>query len=166
VDLNILYVLTGSNLGDRERFLAEARRATEQRIGRLTGTSSLYETAAWGNTGQPPFLNQVIRLESRLSAEEVLAELIAIERELGRERRERWAPRTVDLDLLFFNAEVIKHDGLEVPHPRLHLRRFTLAPLNELAPDLVHPVLGRSMKELLERVEDPLSVRIFAPEQS
>lgn len=166
MDLHVVYVLSGSNLGDRVSQLEHARSEVERRIGRMTGSSALYETAAWGKTDQPAFLNQVIRLETRLSAADVLEQLLSVEHALGRERRERWAPRTVDLDLLFFDTEVLALDGLEVPHPRLHLRRFTLEPMVELAPDFVHPVFRLSMKELLDRVDDPLSVRIFAPTSS
>ena len=165
MDLNIIYVLTGSNLGERELFLEKARKELARRVGELTGVSSLYETAAWGKTDQPAFLNQVLRLETPLSATVVMELLHTIERLLGRERREQWEPRTVDLDLLFFNDSILKINDLQVPHPRLHLRRFTLAPLAEIAPALVHPELKLSMKELLDRVDDPLSVRIFAAGQ-
>ena len=142
------FVGLGSNLGDRERNLHEAvERLTE--IG-LVGVSAFRDTDPVGVVEQPNFLNAVAELSSDLSPRELLDRLLQIERELGRDRtkKERWGPRTIDLDLLLYGDEVVDEPGLTVPHPRLAERRFVLEPLHELAPDLVLPD-GRRIKDLL-----------------
>jgi len=149
----VAYIGLGSNVGDRIGHLEEAIR----RIGNLPDTevesvSSAYDTAPIGRTDQPRFLNAVVRVRTGLSPRELLGELLRIERELGRERKERWGPRTVDLDLLLYDDRVISEPGLQVPHPRLHERAFVLVPLEELDPRLVHPVLGKTVRELSEEV--------------
>jgi 2-amino-4-hydroxy-6-hydroxymethyldihydropteridine diphosphokinase len=140
------YVGLGANLGDRE---ATIRAALEALPG-LVAVSSLRETDPVGVTDQPRFLNGVAAVETELSARELLDALLEIERELGRERRERWGPRTIDLDLLLFGEEQIDERGLSVPHPRLHERRFALEPLSELAPDALIPGRGRVADVLAE----------------
>lgn len=149
----IAYIGLGSNIEDRIGYLKEAIR----RIGNLPDTevesaSSAYDTEPMGRTDQPRFLNAVVRVRTWLPPERLLEGLLRIERELGRERKERWGPRTVDLDLLLYDDRVISKPGLQVPHPRLHERAFVLVPLAELDPELVHPVLGRTLKELSEEV--------------
>lgn len=131
----------GSNLGDRERTID---RALALLPGFVTA-STLRETAPVGVVEQPPFLNGAARLETELSAPELLERLLEIERLLGRERRERWGPRTIDLDLLLYGDAVIDEPGLTVPHALLHERRFVLEPLGELDPGLVVPGRGRVM---------------------
>jgi 2-amino-4-hydroxy-6-hydroxymethyldihydropteridine diphosphokinase len=133
------YVGLGANLGDRE---ATIRAALEALPG-VVAVSSLRETDPVGVTDQPQYLNGVAALETGLSPRELLDALLAVERELGRERRERWGPRTIDLDLLLYGEETIDEPGLTVPHPRLHERRFALEPLSELAPDALIPGRGR-----------------------
>jgi 2-amino-4-hydroxy-6-hydroxymethyldihydropteridine diphosphokinase len=143
-----VYVGLGSNLGDRERNLREAFQRLEQ-IG-LLRASELRETDPVGFTEQPKFLNAAAELETHLSAREVLDRLLAIERELGRDRasERRWGPRTIDLDLLLYGDETIDEPGLKVPHPLLAERRFVLEPLHELDPELGLPD-GRRIKDLL-----------------
>jgi 2-amino-4-hydroxy-6-hydroxymethyldihydropteridine diphosphokinase len=140
------YVGLGANLGDRE---ATIRAALEALPG-VVAVSSLRETDPVGVTDQPQYLNGVAALETGLSPRELLDALLAVERELGRERRERWGPRTIDLDLLLYGEETIDEPGLTVPHPRLHERRFALEPLSELAPDALIPGRGRVAAVLAE----------------
>jgi 2-amino-4-hydroxy-6-hydroxymethyldihydropteridine diphosphokinase len=143
------YVGVGANLGDRE---ATIRAALEALPG-LVGVSKLRETDPVGVVDQPPFLNAAAVLETELAPRELLDTLLAVERELGRERRERWGPRTIDLDLLLYGAETIDEPGLTVPHPRLHERRFALEPLLDLDPELAIPGRGR-VTDVLERLSD------------
>jgi 2-amino-4-hydroxy-6-hydroxymethyldihydropteridine diphosphokinase len=133
------YVGVGANLGDRE---ATIRAALEALPG-LVGVSKLRETDPVGVVDQPPFLNAAAVLETELAPRELLDTLLAVERELGRERRERWGPRTIDLDLLLYGDKTIDEPGLTVPHPRLHERRFALEPLLDLDPELAIPGRGR-----------------------
>jgi 2-amino-4-hydroxy-6-hydroxymethyldihydropteridine diphosphokinase len=142
------YVGLGSNLGERE----ETIRAAVAALPGVVAVSHLRETDPVGLTEQPRFLNGVAALETRLSARELLDTLLAIELQLGRERRERWGPRTIDLDLLLYGEAEIDEPGLTVPHPRLHERRFALEPLAELAPGLRVPGRG-AVDELLAELD-------------
>jgi 2-amino-4-hydroxy-6-hydroxymethyldihydropteridine diphosphokinase len=127
--------------------------------GRVTYISSLYETAAWGNTNQPAFYNQAICVETTLEPENLLARLLTIEIEMGRVREEKYGPRTIDLDILMVNDIVLDSPTLTIPHPQLHNRRFALLPLIEIAPTLLHPVLDKTMHELLLNCPDTLDVQ-------
>jgi 2-amino-4-hydroxy-6-hydroxymethyldihydropteridine diphosphokinase len=132
------YVGVGANLGDREATI----RAALDALPGVVGVSTLRETDPVGVVDQPPFLNGAAVLETELPPRELLEILLAVERELGRERRERWGPRTIDLDLLLYGDESIDEPGLTVPHPRLHERRFALEPLLDLDPELSIPGRG------------------------
>jgi 2-amino-4-hydroxy-6-hydroxymethyldihydropteridine diphosphokinase len=152
------YVGLGSNLGDRAAYLLLGLSA----LSRLPKThllrlSPVYETAPVGPP-QPPYLNMVAELETELSPKGLLAEMLRVEKALGRERRERWGPRTLDLDLLLYGDLVLEEEGLSVPHPRLHERAFVLVPLLDLLPEGRHPLLGQSFAELLASL-DASSVR-------
>jgi 2-amino-4-hydroxy-6-hydroxymethyldihydropteridine diphosphokinase len=152
------YVGLGSNLGDRAAYLLLGLSA----LSRLPKThllrlSPVYETNPVGPP-QPPYLNMVAELETELSPKGLLAEMLRIEKALGRERRERWGPRTLDLDLLLYGDLVLEEAGLSVPHPRLHERAFVLVPLLDLLPEGRHPLLGQSFAELLASL-DASSVR-------
>jgi len=127
--------------------------------GRVTSISSLYETAAWGNTNQPAFYNQAICVETTLEPENLLSRLLTIEIEMGRVREEKYGPRTIDLDILMVNDIVLDSPTLTIPHPQLHNRRFALLPLIEIAPTLLHPVLDKTMQELLLNCPDTLDVQ-------
>jgi 2-amino-4-hydroxy-6-hydroxymethyldihydropteridine diphosphokinase len=138
------YVGLGANLGPREVTLLRAVDLLASADGvEVVSVSRLRDTEPVGVVGQPQFLNGAVALDTSLSARDLLALLLAVERELGRVRAERWGPRTVDLDLLVYGDEVVDEPGLRVPHPRLRERRFALEPLAELDPDLVIPGLGR-----------------------
>jgi 2-amino-4-hydroxy-6-hydroxymethyldihydropteridine diphosphokinase len=152
----------GSNLGDREANLARARRRLGERGFRILRESALYETEPVGGPPQGPFLNQVVAGETALDPHRLLAACLEIERELGRVRAVKDGPRSIDLDLLFFGDRVLDTPQLVLPHPRLHLRRFVLAPLAEIAPELSHPRLRASAAELLRRCADTAQVRPLA----
>lgn len=154
----LAYLLLGSNLGERAVRLAQARRDLAATAGRLVAASALYETAAWGVEDQPAFLNQVLAIETCLDAPTLLAACLAAEQQQGRERRARWAARTLDVDILLFGQAVIATPSLTVPHPALPARRFALIPLAELDPQLVHPQLHRTIGQLLAVCPDPLAV--------
>jgi 2-amino-4-hydroxy-6-hydroxymethyldihydropteridine diphosphokinase len=142
--MNNVFLLLGSNLGNRRHFLQEAIKLIEQQVAPVIKISSIYETQSWGKTDAPDYLNQVVVIETAISAREVLRQILAIELILGRRREEKWGSRTIDIDILFYGTKIINEEGLHVPHPELHKRRFTLEPLAEIAPDLVHPAINKS----------------------
>lgn len=148
-------------MGDSEQRLLEATSNIAQEIGRITDRSSLYSTAAWGESNQPDFLNQIIIVESEIAALPLLEIILSIEKKMGRVRTTKNAPRVIDIDILFFNKEVITTAILTVPHPEIENRRFVLIPLNELSPDLGHPVSGLPMSSLLKACTDILAVKKF-----
>lgn len=152
------YLLTGTNLGERERNLAQARILIEQSAGTISAVSALYETAAWGKTDQPSFLNQALKLETRLDAPRLLEQLLKIEETIGRLRKEKYGPRVIDIDLLLFNDQIVNDPSVTVPHPQLPNRRFALAPLTEIAANIIHPVLKKSIRQLLDECIDSLPV--------
>lgn len=151
---NKVYLLTGSNVGDSSALLKEAKLAIQKQVGEIEAASQLYKTAPWGNTNQQDFLNQVLAVNTNLSATDVLKIILNIELQMGRTREKKWAPRTIDIDILFFNNEFIQEDNLIVPHPLLHQRRFTLVPLAEIAPNYSHPLLHQSIFNLLQHCND------------
>lgn len=161
---NKAYLLIGGNLGDRLVYLNQARALLELHSGKEISCSRIYETAAWGKEDQSPFLNQVLLLSTSLTAEELLKNILHAEIEMGRERREKYGARIIDIDILLFNAEIYDEPDLKVPHPQLPGRRFALAPLAEIAPDFIHPVLKKSFSVLLDECPDPLRVTIFEPD--
>jgi 2-amino-4-hydroxy-6-hydroxymethyldihydropteridine diphosphokinase len=156
--MNNVYLLIGGNMGDRMAMLKSAADAVEKQCGNIRAYSSIYRTAAWGYTDQPDFYNQCLHLQTTLSAQALMKSLLGIETELGRVRTEKMGPRYIDIDILLFNDEIINEPQLEIPHPRLHLRRFALIPLAELAPEFVHPVLHKTIRQLLADCPDELDV--------
>ena len=137
--MTVAYLGLGSNVGDRARNLAEARRLLGDRGARLLRQSSVLETEPFGVTEQPPFLNQVIEVEWAATARELLAVAKSVESALGRTASYRWGPREIDVDILLFGGEVVDDPDLVIPHPGLRVREFVLKPLAELRPDLVAP---------------------------
>jgi 2-amino-4-hydroxy-6-hydroxymethyldihydropteridine diphosphokinase len=157
--MNKAYLLTGGNEGDRYLNLQQARTNIEHICGRLIQASSLYETAPWGNSNQADYLNQVLVVETIMNPDELLASILFIEEKGGRIRTVRNAPRTIDIDILFYNQLVLDQPGLHIPHLRIADRRFVLEPLNEISPGLIHPVFGKSIRQLLQECKDELAVK-------
>lgn len=154
-------LLLGSNLGNRLEILSRAIDLLKELVGEITRISSVYESAAWGNLNQSSFLNQVLELQTELLPEQILQQTQAIEKKLGRQKREHWGPREIDIDLLFYGNLIQTNPALTLPHPQLHLRRFTLLPLVEILPDLQHPVLRKPITEILEICPDKLEVHLY-----
>ena len=159
--MNTVYLLLGSNIGNSKASLAKAITQIEKQIGSVTRQSGLYSTAAWGNTKQPDFLNQIIIVETKLSALQTMQTILNIEKKMGRIRTVKNAPRIIDIDILFFNKEIIELEQLSIPHPQIQNRRFVLVPLNQLSPNLMHPVLKSSVHQLLLYCPDRLNVKKF-----
>ncbi len=135
-------------------------------VGQVTARSQVYETAPWGVLEQPSYLNQVVEIYTAHAPEEVLRLILDIEHELGRVRYERWGARVIDIDILFFGDLVIDSARLTVPHPRLHERRFTLIPLQELVPHYIHPIFTKSVSNLLSECPDESDVHIYSSNNS
>jgi 2-amino-4-hydroxy-6-hydroxymethyldihydropteridine diphosphokinase len=159
--MNQTYLLIGGNLGNREQNLRRAIESIATKLGTVVQASSIYETEAWGMQDQPAFLNQVLLVETKLDPLQLLQTILSIEEEMGRKRKEKFGPRIIDIDILFFGNMVTNQTDLTIPHPQLHLRRFTLEPLNEIASGYVHPVLQKTISELLAESADPLVVKKF-----
>lgn len=153
------YLLLGSNLGDSRKYLADAILEIEDRLGMLQKKSSLYQTASWGRHDQPDFINQVIELKTNLNPAMLLAGILKIEQDLGRKRVQKWGSRTIDIDILLFEDQVVNEADLVIPHPYLPVRRFSLMPLCEIASDRIHPLSGKTIRELLSELSDDLYVK-------
>lgn len=160
---NIVYVLLGGNLGNTQQTFKKAIEFLTIKVGTVINASGLYESEPWGFETHDQFLNQVLKIETSLSAPQVMHELLNIEQMLGRLRgpSAQYQSRPIDLDILFYNQDIFDSADLTVPHPRLHLRRFTLLPLSEIASELQHPTLKKTIKQLLEACEDDLEVTLL-----
>lgn len=159
--MNKTYLLLGSNMGNSKIQLGKAMVLIGKQVGKIIRQSSLYTTAAWGNTNQPDFLNQVIVVETKRTAVQTMQAILDIEKKMGRIRTVKNAPRIIDIDILFFNKQIISEVTLQVPHPQIQNRRFVLTPLNELSPNFIHPVLKRSVHHLFIHCPDKLNVKKF-----
>lgn len=155
------YLLIGGNIGNRLGFLASAKEKMKQKGIALIRESSILETEAWGITDQPSFLNQVLEIRTSLTPEELLSELLSIEKELGRIRTEKNGARTIDIDILYYESQIISKPGLSVPHDRISIRRFVLVPLLELIPDFVDPKTNKTIHKMLKDCSDKLEVNVY-----
>ncbi|MEJ7740851.1 MAG: 2-amino-4-hydroxy-6-hydroxymethyldihydropteridine diphosphokinase [Chitinophagaceae bacterium] len=156
--INKAYLLTGGNVGNRFFYLSQAVNIIQSLCGKVAAKSSLYETAPWGNTEQAAFLNQALELHTSFAAEDLMNFLLLIEEKMGRKRLKRYEPRIIDIDILLFNDEIINTFRLVVPHPELPNRKFVLLPLSEIAGNHQHPVLHKTMNQLLIECPDRLAV--------
>lgn len=161
--MNVTYLCLGGNIGDRETALNQAILIISQEIGNIVSKSSIYETEAWGVENQQAYLNQCIAVTTNLTAEELIHSVLVIEKQLGRERSNSitYEPRIIDIDIIFYNNTIIETPQLTVPHPRLHLRKFVLIPLNEIASNHLHPILNKTIFNLLSDCEDQSEVKEF-----
>ena len=154
-----VYLLLGSNIGDRALWMAKALDLMAKNGVIVLKESATYETEAWGNTGQPSFYNKVVQVQTTLQPLPLLHSILQVETKLGRLRTEKWGPRIIDIDILFYANVVLETDELTIPHPMIAARRFTLLPLAEIAPAFIHPVLNLSVAQLLGACADTLDVR-------
>jgi 2-amino-4-hydroxy-6-hydroxymethyldihydropteridine diphosphokinase len=159
--MNGIYIIIGGNLGDRLALIEDCKHKIEKEIGIISRSSSIYESASWGETDNPNYLNQVLYIESNFSAKEVLEKALEIEKELGRTRDKKWESRLIDIDILFFNEEIIDEKNLKIPHPHLQNRKFVLVPLNEIANEFIHPLFKKNMIVLLDECKDELRCTVY-----
>ncbi|MEO6301656.1 MAG: 2-amino-4-hydroxy-6-hydroxymethyldihydropteridine diphosphokinase [Bacteroidia bacterium] len=162
--MNVAFLCLGGNIGNRTENINAGKKAIERFCGEIVAQSAIYETEAWGSGSKNKYLNQVIKLNTKLNAQKLLTELLRIEKKSGRTRGIiKNNDRTLDIDILFFNTEIITGENIEIPHPRLHQRNFVLKPLNEIAKDLKHPILKKTISELLKSSKDKLKVIKLEP---
>jgi len=157
--MNKVYLLIGGNEGNRLSNLQQAVANIEIFCGELVLRSSLYETEPWGKKDQPAFLNQAMLIKTSLNAPSLMTAILQIEENMGRKRAEKYGSRIIDIDILFFNSEILHQPQLKIPHPEIQNRRFALAPMDEISPAFIHPLLHKSIHELLEECPDKLSVK-------
>lgn len=155
------FLLLGSNLGNRRRQLSTARKLLNEQCGKIVATSRIYQTQPWGITQQPQFLNQAVQLSTTLDPLLLLDTILTIEQQMGRQRIEKWGERLIDIDILFYENRVIHLEKLIVPHPQFEFRNFAMAPMAELAPEWIHPVLGKTISQLLEESPDLLETQVW-----
>jgi deoxyguanosine kinase len=161
--MNVAFLSLGGNLNNRAAILRSAKKAIGTQIGEIVAESGIYETDAWGSPSQKKYLNQVIKIKTSLTPGQLLRATLQIEKMAGRKRTVKQnADRTLDIDILFFNRQVLNSKNLQIPHPRLHQRRFVLVPLAEIEKKLVHPVLNKSVAGLLKDSNDPLKVTPYS----
>ena len=160
--MNIVYLQLGSNLGDRELLLQNAIVSIEEIIGEVVKKSKVYESTPWRVEGQENYLNQILKVKTKLQAEDVLVRILEIEKNLGRLKLEKWGERLIDIDIIFYNDSIIETAELCVPHKHMHERMFVLTPLHDLAPEVVHPKYNKTVDELLQICTDAELVKEYA----
>lgn len=153
-----VFLLLGSNLGERLANLHEARQQISRQIGKIVTASATYRTAAWGDKAQPDFYNQAVQIDPFTKPQETLLMLLEIEKKMGRVRIEKWGSRIIDIDILLWGNDQLDLPDLVIPHPQLPNRKFALVPLAEIAPQTVHPVLKKTICQLLTECTDTLAV--------
>ena len=163
--MNGIYLLLGSNLGDRFGIIQKAISEINTRIGLINRESSMYITEPWGYKNQPHYLNKVVQIKTTLSPEKILTAINRIESDLGRIRNEKWKERSIDIDILYYENRIINTSSLTIPHPQIPYRKFTLIPLIEIAADEIHPVIKKTQKDLLLENNDPLEVNLISREE-
>ena len=159
--MNIVFLQLGSNIGCREDYMQKAIANIQKCIGKICVFSNIYESTPWRVNGQNNYLNQVIKLESNMSASSILHEVLEIEKRMGRIRLERWGERIIDIDILFYNDDIIETESLCIPHKHIQDRLFVLKPLLEIAPDFIHPIYKLSIKDLFIQCLDLESVQEY-----
>ena len=159
--MNIVFLQLGSNLGDRELLLKDAITAIVNRVGDVVKFSKVYESAPWRVEGQENYLNQILKVRTTLSAEEILSIVLDIEKKLGRVRLEKWGERLIDIDIIFYIDSIIETSELCVPHKHLHERMFVLTPLHNIAPEMIHPKYNKTIEELLKMCKDTELVKEY-----
>jgi len=157
--MNLAYLLIGGNLGNRSANLQNALHQIEKNCGKILDLSAIYETAAWGLSNQPSFYNQAVSIQTNLEPKALMEQLLAIETNMGRIRSIKLGPRLIDLDILLINNLILNTETLILPHPLMEQRRFALLPLAEIAPNLMHPILQKTIQELLMHCSDQLDVQ-------
>ena len=159
--MNIVFLQLGSNLGNRELLLQDAVLAIEDRVGPVVEKSRIYESTPWRVEGQENYLNLIVKVKTELMADDVLSTILDIEQKLGRIRIEKWGERLIDIDIIFYNDEIIETPQLCVPHKHMHERMFVLTPLDNIAPDMVHPKYNKTVEELLKQCTDTQLVKEY-----
>ena len=160
--MNIVFLQLGSNLGNRELLLQDAVLAIEDRVGPVVEKSRIYESTPWRVEGQENYLNLIVKVKTELMADDVLSTILDIEQKLGRIRIEKWGERLIDIDIIFYNDEIIETPQLCVPHKHMHERMFVLTPLDNIAPDMVHPKYNKTVEDLLKECTDTQLVKEYA----
>ena len=161
--MNKAILLIGGNLGDRTDHLKQAVEQISMLVGKVENISALYETAAWGVVEQPDYLNQGLVVSTELDAITLLHTVLEIERNIGRIRQQKWGARVIDIDIIFYNNDIINLPELKIPHPQLQFRQFVLIPLQEIIPEWQHPILHKTIDTLLTQCTDPLPAKKYIP---
>lgn len=159
---NKIFLGLGSNLGNRAENLLTAQKLIEEKFGKILSKSSIYETAPWGITEQNAFLNQVVEIETSFSPSAVLHLVLKIEKDMGRIREIKWGERSIDIDVLYYNNEIVSTENLVIPHPFIQERKFVLVPLCEIAPVFIHPKLKQTNLELLKKCQDSGKIKLYS----